>query len=102
MTDLPNPRTPLTKGEQAVFGDSIRHPITGYPITRSVDSTDANTLSPNDQARLNHLPMIEREHGKAVHDRIKGKLDAWEAAGNSVDLPAEILPVGFEHARRKP
>ena len=87
--------------DRLVFGDTIRHPITGYPISRSVSSTDHQALTPNQEARQIHLPMILREHGKAVHDRIKAELDEHERNHGEPALPSESLPVGFEHALRK-
>jgi hypothetical protein len=93
MTDLPDPKAPLNKMEQLVYGvDAVRHPITGHVLTNSAASTDGQLLSPSEQARLNHLPMIEREHGVEVAREMERKLTEFERNGGVVELPAPSPP----------
>lgn len=101
MKGPPDPQSSLTEMDRLVFGDTVRHPCTGYPISRSVSSTDHQALTPNQEARQIHLPMIRREFGQAVHDEIERKLTEYESAHGEPPVPAEIVPLGFERARMK-
>jgi hypothetical protein len=101
MPDLPDPRSPLNKMEQLVYGvNAVRHPITGLPLQMGGYGSSHPASSPNVQAR-EHLNIIEREHGIEVAKQVKAKLEAWEAAGNTVGMPAPDVPKGFERALRK-
>ena len=101
MPTLPDPKSPLSKMDRLVFGDTVRHPATGLPISRSVNSTDHQTLTPNEEARRVHLPMIRHEFGAVVAAEIEQKLDEYERDHGEPAVPAKSLPLGFERALMK-
>ncbi len=88
MTDLPDPRSPLTEMEKRVFGvDSCRHPITGFPICRAGATSSLDpALHPNQQA-YGHLAMIRRQCGEVVYQEMKRRLDEFVRNGGQVELP---------------
>ena len=89
MADLPDPKSPLNKMEQAVYGiDSCRHPITGFCISRAGKHSLSPAMHPNHQA-YEYLAIIRREHGDAVYLDYKNRLDEFVRNGGQVDLPPE-------------
>lgn len=69
---------PLHPNEKLVFGsDAKRHEITGMIL-----ESGSGALSPDDQARRVHLPLIALTQGQAAADAMRIKLDAVPASGN--------------------
>jgi hypothetical protein len=75
---LPNPKHPLTHVQKLVYGeDGQRHWLSGYPLERG-----CGALSPDDQAKLLHIPEIERLEGKAIANEFRRRL--------GVPIPEEV------------
>jgi hypothetical protein len=101
MPDLPDPKSPLTKGEAAVYGvDTCRHKITGFPISRAGEDRGP-VLSPNEQAYRAHLPLIFREHGRAVYEEYKRRLDEFVRNGGEVELPPRAWSVPMKERKSR-
>jgi hypothetical protein len=95
MPDLPDPKSPLTKGEAAVYGvDTCRHPITGFPICRAGEDR-GSVLSPNEQAYRAHLPYVRRVHGPVAFAEMKLRLDEFVRNGGEVELPPRAWSVSM-------
>jgi hypothetical protein len=62
----------LSPSEKAVFGaDAVRHPLSELPIEQG-----SGALSPEQQARLVHVPYIAQTQGVAAAEAMLIKLDA--------------------------
>jgi hypothetical protein len=72
---------PLNRAEAAVFGDSVRHPVTLMPLERG-----SGALPIKQQARQ-HLFEIARTRGRAAADEVCKRLDEFEANGGTVAMP---------------
>jgi hypothetical protein len=63
---------PLSPDEAQAFGhDAVRHPVTKMPLEQGIGA-----LSPDQQARLLHLPIITAKEGPEVAAAMLQKLDA--------------------------
>ena len=101
MTDLPDPRSPLNKMEQLVYGQTARrHPVTGFPLQIGGHDSSHPAPPPNVQAR-EHIQVVARENGIEAARAMQRKLDEFEANGGTVEMPAPDLPKGFERALMK-
>jgi hypothetical protein len=101
MPDLPDPKSPLNRNEQNVFGwNAVRHPVTGFPLQMGGYGSEHPASPPNVQAR-EHIDIIAREHGVEVAKEMARKLIEFERNGGVVEMPAPDAPKGFERALRK-
>jgi hypothetical protein len=77
-----NPDHPLTIPEKITFGHNAkRHPITGLVLEQG-----SGCLSPDDQARIVHLPYIAQTEGVEAARAMLTKLDAAKVG------PLKLVP----------
>ena len=96
MPDLPDPLAPLNEMDKKVFGpDTTRHPVTGFPIERGGACSESPSQSPSAQAR-NHIRMVAQTHGTDVAQAMLKRLEEWEAAAGTVELPSIANGLGSQ------
>jgi hypothetical protein len=84
-----NPDHPLTIPEKITFGhDAKRHPITGLVLEQG-----SGCLSPDDQARIVHLPYIAETEGVEAAQAMLTKLDAAAAEAKKIELEAAVAEI---------
>ena len=87
---------PGNRINELVFGADVSfHPVTKMAIQRG-----SGALSIPEQARQ-HLSVIAQHRGLDVAREIKRKLDEFERNGGVVEMPAPVMPLGFEGALMK-
>jgi hypothetical protein len=97
---LPDPRAPPSAGDKATHGkDCARHPLLGCiisqgspagPQARSYLWSRYEATRQNIAGRDRDLDLSPGEYKAAL-----AELEAWEAAGNKVEMPAPIMPASF-------